>query len=419
MIEKLSKKQEALIPVVRDKWIRKMFDGDVVNRKLATAQIEWLYSFSKLGKPIIIFLDSPLGAQVGANMLSSISQRAQVGDQVRDHVGDQVRAQVRDQVRDQVWDQVWVQVRDQVWDQVWVQVRDQVRDHVGDQVRDQVGAQVWAQVWDHVGVQVWAQVWDHVGDQIRAQVWDQVGDQVKAQVWDQVRAQVWDQVGAQIKDRKLKCFDWAYCGGVWDYDWCSFYDFFRQIGVDFKNEDFNSFTSLSDAGVYDMIQFKDLCIVCAKPEYVSRDEENRLHSENGEAIHWKDGFRLWFWHGVSIPGELIISPEKTTREQIIKERNVEVRRCYQEILGSEKYAETLGVIEIDSDTDLQGNNMRLMITKDIDELAGEKIKFADVTCPSTERKYFLCVPSDINNVWDAVAWTFGRKKEEYSPIIET
>ncbi len=177
--------------------------------------------------------------------------------------------------------------------------------------------------------------------------------------------------------------------------------------------------SLLDSGVYDMLQFKELCIVCAKPEHISRDEENRLYSEEGEAIRWRDGFKLWFWHGVAIPGELILYPDKITREDIVKESNAEVRRCYQEILGSERYAEVLGIKEIDSDIDLRGNKMRLMETRDIDKLAGEKIRFADVMCPSTGRKYFLCVPLEINNVWDAVGWTFGRDKKTYRPVMET
>ena len=381
MLEKLTKGQKTAIPQTRDKWIDKLFCGGGIDRVKATTQIEWLYSFAKLGKPTIIFLDSPLGAQIGGNLL-------------KDVWGPQVGAQVGNQVGDQVWDQVW------------------------DQVRSQVRAQVWDQVWDRVGAQVRSQVRTQVGDQVRTQVGNQVWDQVRSQVGDQVWDQVGNQVRNQVWENKMEYFDWSNYGNVWDYGWCAFYDYFRQIGINFKDKDFNQFTALLDSGIYDMIQFDGLCIVCAKPEFISRDEQNRLHCENGETIRWADGFKLWFWHGVPIPGELIIYPNKITKKDIIKENNAEVRRCYQEILGSERFAEVLGVKEIDSDIDLQGNKMSLVVTEK-DELANDIIKFANVVCPSTGRKYFLCVPPNINNVWEAVAWTFGKKKEEYSPVMET
>jgi len=41
-----------------------------------------------------------------------------------------------------------------------------------------------------------------------------------------------------------------------------------------------------------------------------------------------------------------------------------------------------------------------------------------VTCHSTGREYALCIPSDIKDVWSAVAWTFGKSKDEYRPLVE-
>ena len=76
----------------------------------------------------------------------------------------------------------------------------------------------------------------------------------------------------------------------------SFYDFFTQIKV-FNHKGFNSFKKILLSAIYDMIQLEGFCIVSALPDKIERDENNRLHCENDSAIHFKDGYELYFWHG--------------------------------------------------------------------------------------------------------------------------
>lgn len=47
------------------------------------------------------------------------------------------------------------------------------------------------------------------------------------------------------------------------------------------------------------------------------------------------------------------------------------------------------------------------------------ICFLQVKDSSTNKAYFLKVPPDMRSVEEAKAWTFGLKKEEYKPMIET
>ena len=70
MLTKLNKKQIKLMDEVRDEWLDRIFSCKLrINRKQATKYINWLYDISGLQKPLIIFLDSPLGIQYGANMI--------------------------------------------------------------------------------------------------------------------------------------------------------------------------------------------------------------------------------------------------------------------------------------------------------------------------------------------------------------
>jgi hypothetical protein len=428
----LNQEQLTKVNDVRNYWLDYIFScKNSIDRAKANVQIEWLYKFCKLNKPIIIYIDSPMGAQLAANYLKVLmgpdQVGAQVGAQVWDQVGAQVWDQVRAQVRDQDGAQVRAQVRDQVWAQVWDQVRAQVCDQVGAQVGaqvwDQVGAQVWdqvrAQVCDQVGAQVgaqvrdqvWAQVWDQVGaqvwDQVRAQVRDQVGAQVRAQVRDQVWAQVWDQVGAQ----GLKFESFSSYGSINDYNWVSFFDFFTQIGV-INHKDFNEFRSLLQCGIYDTIQLKGFCIVSDLPSKISRSPQNRLHCEDGPAIQFKDGYSQYYWNGVSVPAFWISDKSLITKDVIKKETNAERRRCLREILGATKYFSLLGgVVEIDRDTDDQGNEMVLYRSKTKDDIISKHIQYLQVVCPSTKREYILYPPNQSStNVWDAKASTFQNQK---------
>jgi hypothetical protein len=381
-----------------------------------------------------------VGAQVGAQVEDQVWDQvwAQVRDQVRAQVRAQVGAQVGAQVEDQVWDQVWAQVRDQVRAQVGAQVGaqvedqvwDQVRAQVGAQVRDQVRAQVWDQVWDQVRDQVWDQVWAQVGaqvrDQVRAQVWDQVWDQVRDQVWDQVWAQVWaqvraqveDQVEDQVRDQPIEFERFAYYGNVTDYGWVSFYDFFTRIGI-INHEGFNSFKKLLLTGVYDMIQLNGFCIVSRMPTHISRNNNNRLHGEGMPAINFADGYEGHYWNGVRVEKQWVENPDSVTRETIITEKNAERRRCIREIIGTKKYASLLDLVEIDRDH-VNNQDVILYRTAEPDDLINEHIHYVKVICHSTMREYFLCIPKEAaTNAWGAVAWTFGKNKKEYKPLIET
>ena len=122
-VEKLTLEQEAAIPDYIKSWIDRLDKSAKLDREAATQGAKWLYKFCKLKEPLVVFVSSPMAAQIAAGLFKNLAQvRAQVWAQVR----DQVLAQVGAQVLDQVWDQVG----DQVWAQVWAQVRDQVGDQV-------------------------------------------------------------------------------------------------------------------------------------------------------------------------------------------------------------------------------------------------------------------------------------------------
>jgi hypothetical protein len=203
-----------------------------------------------------------------------------------------------------------------------------------------------------------------------------------------------------------------------DADWLGFYKITRDFFQPDKEYQCHGYDFLANGG-FSCFLYGEASIILKKPIRINRNQNLVLHCENGPAVKWEDGTSLYFWNGIEVTEKLIASPETVTREDILSEQNVEVRRCYQEALGSEKFANLLGLVPLDQKKDRFGNIMTLYKTVEKDKLIGEHIHFAKVICPTTGRNYFLCVPPKISSVDEAVAWTFGKSAKEYKPERET
>jgi len=473
MIEKLTLEQEKLLEKTRDKWLSLFFSGKEIDKEEAIKGIKWLYKFSNLREPIIIFLDSPLALQIGANIAPKIIEEffkvsgkkiknnkqvgaqvrsqvwSQVGSQVLSQVGSQVGAQVRSQVwsqvesqvRSQVWSQVLSQVESQVWSQVESQVGAQVRSQVWSQVGSQVGAQVRSQVWSQVGSQVesqvgsqvwsqvesqvWSQVWSQVLSQVRSQVGSQVESQVRSQVrsqvesqvgsqvGSQVESQVWSQVGSQVGSEKIKYIDFASYGRYWDYGWVSFYSFFEDIGV-VKNEDFTKFKNLLSSGVYDMIQLDGVCLVSQLPKVVKRNSQNMLHSDKSPACEFRDGYKLYYLNGVHFPEELFkkVTNKEMSAKEILEIKDVDQRTQAMRFMPEEDMIKGLKGELLDeiNKLDIDGNQVNYKLYKfPKGSVFSQDAYYCLFDCPSTRKKHMEGVEVS-KTVAEAMAWSLSDEK---------
>jgi hypothetical protein len=217
---------------------------------------------------------------------------------------------------------------------------------------------------------------------------------------------------------KNKWYDFSTYLSYFDLVWLSFYDFFHRIGVKYECKEFYTYLEkVRDARIYDSIQFETVCIVSRLPITISREDE-RLHAEEGPAIAFKDGYKLYFWKGVAVPEKLIETPNKITKEDILAQDNAEVRRAFMEKLGGKKYYDVLtdgkGLRKVHTDTDKQGNIMVLWETKEEDKIARKKVQFLECQCPSTGRVYNIYPPNQQSkDVWEAKRSTFSGEKLYY------
>ena len=102
------------------------------------------------------------------------------------------------------------------------------------------------------------------------------------------------------------------------------------------------------------VLFKDtMAYVIPLPKEVHYNANGTLHSRDGMAIQWEDGFGVYAWNGMHIPYELaqkmIVNPGKLTTKDIDNEPNAELRRALMEAYSLPKYLKDTKAKLIDND----------------------------------------------------------------------
>jgi hypothetical protein len=375
MIDKLTPEQEAKIPEYLQKYYDKVYRSQPIDRNMCEESITYIYKQAGYKAPYVWYVESPLMAQIVANLLTN-----------KDY--SNLRSNLRSNLESNLWSNLVSNLRSNL------------RSNLESNLVSNLESNLESNLWSNLVSNLWSNLVSNLRSNLGSNLRSNLGSNLGSNLWSNLRSNL----------ESIDYITTAYYGNLSDYGWTCFYDFINnELMPSYNLELWSNWKNLISSNVYDMIQFDGLCIVMSMPNKVNIDDNKRLHSEIGYAVSWKDGYEVYAWHGLIIPKEWIENKKSITKEIIAQEGNAERRRCIQEILGGEAYLSLLDVSEVDKDFDAQGNEMILYQTKKVDEAANEHIYYLKVTCPSTGRNYFLCVPES-KNVWDAKAWTFNNQK---------
>jgi hypothetical protein len=185
-----------------------------------------------------------------------------------------------------------------------------------------VGASVGASVWDSVRASVRASVGASVGASVRASVGDSV--------WDSVRASVWDSGFGQH-----------------DAGWIGFYDFFKRACLlEAQTEKLTGLTEITESAGW-FLPHEHICWITERHRRVCRNGRGQLHSHDGMAVEYPDGWGVWAWNGVRVNEQIILSPDSLTPDQIAKESNAQIRQVMVERVGIERVCQLFNAQSID------------------------------------------------------------------------
>ena len=193
-------------------------------------------------------------------------------------------------------------------------------------------------------------------------------------------------------------------------------------------------------------------VLTERPLIAKRDERGLLHSAEGPALEYADGWMVFANHGTPLPREAFEHPETvqvstirnepddqrrrwliatfgSTRyvhavgeslELIQSERDIGLRRQAIERYGVARFVQEAGTV-IDSDLDGQGQVRRLWrAPRDRDEaIVLVEVVNSTPEADGSRHHYWLRVPPDRTSCQGAVAWTFGINSAEYHPEFES
>ena len=213
---------------------------------------------------------------------------------------------------------------------------------------------------------------------------------------------------------------WRMCNGGNHWSgWCAYLSFFRHVvklPIDYAK--FQHYEAAATHGSWRWVH-EDFCIVSDRPKTLKIDHMRRPHCDDGPSHEWRDGWKLYHWHGLRIPAELIERRHEMTPKSIMAISNAEHRRAaieiYAHIHGPDKFVRDLGATLVASDKCL-GHPRRLYRLGDqqwVHVINGSKEP------DGTRREFLLGVPNDVRTPHDAVAWSYGRPAEKYKEAVRT
>ena len=184
-------------------------------------------------------------------------------------------------------------------------------------------------------------------------------------------------------------------GSLYDWDWNSWIDYWQRISI-LDKDDMRISKLLGLSSAYDFLMYENLVIACEHPSNLKKDDQGRLHCDDGTAISWEDGYELYFINGVNVDEQIVMSPESITADQIQSQSNQEKRRIMIERYGTGKYLTDIDASVIDVDLrGVDGGGARALMR----ESNGNQWLVA--TDGSTERVYHLFVPSNVKTCREA------------------
>lgn len=213
-------------------------------------------------------------------------------------------------------------------------------------------------------------------------------------------------------------------GGQWDSAWCAYAAYFAHALGQGTHKGWHrrleALLEAQSAGWWwpDM----DFVVVSDRPRLVRTEDlgggMRRLHSADGPALVWPDGWSLHFWHGTRVPAWVV---ERPSVAAIHAESNVEVRRCGIEALGWEVYLAEARLRLVDTADDPGNDGHELRLYEVPAEVWGEPARVLLATNGSperdgTRRRYGLPVPADMDTAVHAAAWTYGLSRDQYAGL---
>lgn len=155
------------------------------------------------------------------------------------------------------------------------------------------------------------------------------------------------------------------------------------------------------------------CWLAERPSRLAIDLQGRLHSKEGPALSYPDGWGIYAWKGIRLQPWMIENPAAIGPRAINRERDPRVRRCLIEILTPERYIALGEAVPVSRDE--TGTLWRRHWARQV--WAAVEVVNGTPEPDGTLKRYYLQVPPEMRSAREAVAWTYGLTEQQYRRLL--
>lgn len=265
---------------------------------------------------------------------------------------------------------------------------------------------LWSDLGSNLGSDLWRNLESDLGSNLRSDLW--------SDLWSDLRRNLGNNPGNII---------WDYYAFIWPIFVSYFYKNLPTIKK--RKDTIEALDKCIKAGIGYLWLSSDTLYAIPFPK-IFIDKEKRLHSETGSACEWCGGEKSWWIHGVKVTQKIVENPEKLTKKDWSKEKNLEIRRIIQERMGN-LFPKKIGAKLLSRPSkEYRKHNLlglyEVKLPNDPEEIA----RYVKVQDHSSKRQYFIRVsPNVVNDDPDftladeSLASTFQMRAREYKPLQET
>ncbi len=175
-------------------------------------------------------------------------------------------------------------------------------------------------------------------NRVAADVTRQVLHAVTEPVAARVAAAAWKPISDQVA-RETSRLAIAPAYGQHDAPWLATVQALALSGAEFA--DIQPFAELAQSCGW-WWPFDDVCVVSERHSTLATDECGHLHSTDGPAVTYPDGWSIYAWHGAIVDASVVLNPERITLAQIRREGDPDVRDALIDRYGFERYVKDSG-----------------------------------------------------------------------------
>lgn len=156
---------------------------------------------------------------------------------------------------------------------------------------------------------------------------------------------------------------------------------------------------------------EDVCAISDRPIRLRRNARGQLHSHDGMAVEYPDGWGVWAWNGMRVNEQIILRPETLTKEQIVQEVNAQVRQVMVERLGIERVCQMFDAKVLDRKDTYE------LLNLDLGD--GRRRPYLKMRNPSVGVWHVEGVHPDCKTVQQAINWRAGNEESDWQPEVLT